>query len=500
MSKPIADYALIGDTRTTALIARDGSIDWLCWPRHDSPAMFLRLLDDARGGACTVELDEASGSSRSYLPGTNILETVLDTADGRAVLTDFMPVRAPASPPPKGPDGEAAGRLVRLLRCEAGRVSGRFVLRATPDYARGAPAPRAEPDGAVLFEGGGQRLRAAGSPGAISVEDGAAVLAFDLRPGECAVLVLGEGTPGAAAQDLEETRHYWEAWSARCTYRGPYHDAVLRSALLLKLLTYAPTGAIIAAPTLGLPEAVPGNRNFDYRYAWLRDASFTVTAFVGLGYVREAAEYLRFLRHADPTHGRSLRLMYAIDGPLPAEEELPHLSGWRGVGPVRIGNAAEEQDQNDIYGEFLLALHAFLEAVDYDPPEKADDRLPELLTNLAAQAIAARDEPDHGIWEPRTEKRQTFHTQALVWVALDRAARMGRRVEGVEEARIQEWERLAGEVRAEYLLHGWNAARGAFTQSYGSDELDAAVLRTVLFGAIDPRDPRLRATLEMVGR
>ncbi|WP_458095604.1 glycoside hydrolase family 15 protein [Roseomonas sp. WA12] len=505
MSKPIADYALIGDTCRSALIARDGSIEWMCWPRHDSPALFLRLLDEKKGGACGIAFDRLIGTSRRYLPGTNILETVFTTATGRAVLHDFMALRRPMEVPAEGPDGEAEGRLVRLLRCEEGRISGRFTVLATPDYGRAACQPVIRADGSVLFEAGAQPLRVDGIPGRPGIEGGAVTSAFELALGECAALLLGEdaGPAGGIAEAiarLEATRDYWEEWSGRCTYRGPYREAVLRSVLCLKLLTYAPTGAIIAAPTIGLPEAVPGNRNYDYRYAWLRDASFTVTSFVMLGYVREAAEYLRFLRAADPTHGKGLRLLYGIDGPVPEEEELPHLPGWRGVGPVRIGNGAAGQTQHDIYGEHLLALDAFLEAVDFDPPHKVNDHLPEALSNLAACAMAARDEPDHGIWEPRQPKRHMVHTKALIWVALDRAARLARRVGGVEEARITDWERAAGEVRAEYHEHGWNPARGAYTGAYGSDALDAAVLRTVLFEAFDAHDPRLHATFDTITR
>ncbi|MBP0491174.1 glycoside hydrolase family 15 protein [Pararoseomonas indoligenes] len=510
MSRPLADYALIGDTHSNALIARDGSIDWLCWPRHDSPALFLRLLDDEKGGACTVAFERLIGTVRRYLPGTNMLETVFTTATGRAVLTDFMPLSRPDRVAPEGPDGIAEGRVIRLLRCEEGGVSGRFLVRPTFDYARRLCAPSMQPDGTALFEAGEQRMLVVALPGGPAVEGEAVSAAFDLGMGERMALVLsggedGQTVPPVRLEEVEErlaaTRHYWDDWSARCTYRGGYREAVLRSVLLLKLLTYSPTGAIIAAPTLGLPEAVPGNRNFDYRYAWLRDASFTVTSFVMLGYVREAAEYLRFLRLADPSRGRALKLMYAIDGGPPAAEEvLDHLSGWRGVGPIRIGNGAADQQQHDIYGEHLMALETFLEAVDYDPPQKTNDHLPEGLVNLATRALAVRHAEDQGIWEPRTPGKQMFHTKALIWVALDRAARMARRVGRIEEGLIRDWERVAEEVRAEYHERGWNPARGAFTQFYGSDLLDAAVLRTVLFGAIDANDPRLASTYDAITR
>ncbi|WP_424140436.1 glycoside hydrolase family 15 protein [Roseomonas chloroacetimidivorans] len=321
MSKPIAGYALIGDSHTTALIARDGSVDWLCWPRHDSPALFLRLLDEEKGGTCAIAFDGLVGISRRYLPGTNSLETTFTTASGRAVLTDLMPVHPPATLQDNGPDGEAESRLIRLirmLRCEEGRVSGRFTVRPSFDYVRRPSTPVPGEDGTVLFEDGLKRLRVASLPRSLAINEGTVTAAFGLAAGERAHLVLTQGRDGGehrtvrpleghegAAERLDATRRYWEGWSSRCRYKGPYRAAVLRSVLCLKLLTYAPTGAIIAAPTIGLPEAVPGNRNYDYRYAWLRDASFTVTSFVGLGYVREAAEYLRFLRHADGSGGAS---------------------------------------------------------------------------------------------------------------------------------------------------------------------------------------------------
>lgn len=520
--KPIADYAVIGDTCTTALIARDGSLDWLCWPRHDGPAVFLALLDRERGGTCRLALDGLTGVTRRYLPGTNILETTFVTATGRAVLTDFMPLHPHEAVPEEGPDGHAQGRVVRRLACIAGRVSGHWFLRPTFDYARAPTDAVAASETQLRFHGGGDAIRAACAV-PLTLREGAAEGGFALTSGARADLVIAQGAKnhgakqhGAENEDdaagegltaevdasLAATRAYWEAWSDRCTYEGPYRESVLRSALTLKLLTHGPSGGIVAAATAGLPEAVPGNRNYDYRYVWMRDASFTVTAFVNLGYDREAAEFLRFLREADTSRGRDLHLMYALKGPVPQEETLDHLRGWRGVAPVRIGNAAADQDQYDIYGEFLVALHGYLEAVEYDPPVKVNDHLPEALGHLTGHILRARHAPDHGLWEMRTEKRQSLHTKAMLWVGLDRAVQIARadpKHRLADAATIATWERAAAEIRAEYHARGWNPSRGAYTMAYGSDDLDAAVLRAALFDAFDPHDPRVAATLERVG-
>ena len=504
---PISDYGLIGDTHSTALIDRDGSVDWLCWPRHDSPALFVRLLDHRKGGACSLELDRAGARSRRYLPDTNILETGFETAGGRATLLDLMPVHPPETLSDEGPDGETESRLIRILTCTHGEVAGRFVIRPTFDYAR-QTCVASETAGGVLFGAGDQRLRASASV-PMRIDGAAAGAAFRITAGERVLLVLTHGEDDRlppldgiddALHRLEQTRRYWEGWSRRCRYQGPYRDAVVRSALCMKLLTYSPSGAIVAAPTTSLPEAVPGNRNYDYRFTWLRDASFTVGAFARLGYTREAAEFLRFLRTVEPTHGHDLKLMYGIDGEIPGETTLDHLEGWRGVGPVRIGNAAAAQSQTDIYGEWISALHDFLAAVDFDPPQKTNDRLPEALANLVEEALALRGKPDHGIWELRSGTQVILHSQAMIWVALDRAAAIGRRIGSPDTATLDGWDRIAADLRAEYLEQGWNEHMQAYTMAYGSEVLDAAVLRLVVFGAIDPNDPRLASTLAAIER
>ena len=506
MYNPISDYGLIGDTRSTALVDRDGSIDWLCWPRHDSPSVFGRLLDDGKGGCCALRLDGVTGRSRRYLPGTNILEMRFETETGVAVLLDLMPVRTPDALPEEGPDVEAEGQLLRILCCEAGSVSGGFAVRPAFDYGRAEATAEAVRDG-VLFQAGNRALRATSSD-PMTIDGATSQTRFRLDGGMRSVLVLTHGgderSPlqevGDALRRLERTRDYWEQWSARCSYRGPYRDAVLRGALCLKLLTYSPTGGIVAAPTTSLPEAVPGNRNYDYRFAWMRDASFTVSSFARLGYTREAAEFLRFLRDAGASYGRDLRLMYGIDGDTPGQETLDGLEGWRGVGPVRIGNNAIDQVQSDIYGELLAALHDFLQAVEFDPPQKTNDHLPDTLVNLVEAALQQRGKPDQGLWEMPGASQVMLHSQAMIWVAVTCAAAIGRRIGHPAPSVLEEWERTGRELREEYLRRGWNEAAQAYTMAEGSTALDASVLRLVIFKAIDAHDPRLLKTLAAVER
>ena len=505
-SRPIADYALIGDTHTTALVASDGRIDWLCWPRHDSPALLTRLLDEQKGGCCAIELEGLSSAGRAYEDDTNILETRFEGPGDRAVLSDLMPVHPPETEADAGPDGEVQSRLLRLLTCTQGRVRGRWRLRVTPDYGRGRVSVQQAGAGCLEIAAQGLLLRVATS-GALTT-DGEKILAtFDLTAGQqafFAITYVGEAEIAPIRSmhdvhhDLERTRRYWTTWSKQIQYAGRYRACVVRSALVLKLLTYSPTGGIVAAPTTSLPEAIPGARNYDYRFSWVRDASFTVTAFCNLGLKREAAEYLRFLREADGTRGRDLNLLYGIAGPVPPETELLKLPGWNNVGPVRTGNAARTQKQHDIYGEFTVALHAYLTTVGDDVPDWIRQGLHELIANLAENALRFRGEKDNGIWELRLEPQHLQHTKALLWVALDRAAKMAETLGDFDPVTLDRWRTAARELRAEYEAESWNEGRGAYMQAYGSDVFDAAVLRTILFDALDPRDPRTISTLDAV--
>ncbi|MFC0407585.1 glycoside hydrolase family 15 protein [Roseomonas elaeocarpi] len=505
MDRDIDDYALIGDMRSAALIGRDAAIDWLCWPRFDSPALFLRLLDSHRGGSCTLEAEGLRPRERRYLPRTNILETTLSLPAGELTVTDLMPVRGrgDAGPEDIGPDSEAAGVLMRHFRCDRGRAD--FTLRVAPSFDWG----RAETSfhlhgthGAAAHHGDQALSVLASAP--LVVEGGACLARFSLRAGEEAWIVLAP-TPtlpslpeGGAMAWLAETRAYWEEWTGALRCGGEFHEMVERSALCLKLLCYAPSGGIVAAPTLGLPEGWRGGRNWDYRYTWVRDASFTVSAFLSLGHSHEAAELLRFL---DTVDGNSdgLRVLYGIERDVPPEQSLDHLRGWRGIRPVLIGNEAEEQLQLDIYGNVLIALDLFVQKLGAEGlGERMRAHLPRLITRLADKVMRCWHVPDRGIWEMRKPDLHHFHSKAMCWVTLDRAVKLAEQVGPAE--RIPDWCRVRDEIRAEYEERGWDAKRGAYTQAYGEPALDGSFPRLLLFGAVDPLSERSARTLAAIDR
>lgn len=496
--RPIADYALIGDMRGAALVAVDGAIDWLCLPRFDSAPLFFSLLDAGQGGGCSIApRDAVVRRSRRYLPATNILETTLSTREGTLVVTDCMPVQSLPDLGDTGPDCTAPGRVVRRITCTAGAVE--LTLRVAPrfDWARRDALPAV--DGRFAAYPDGEMQVACSHPLAADGRD--LLCRVTLQAGEELVLVMGQGAPLAQADldavppQLRQTEDYWRAWSSQCTYHGRHAGMVLRSALCLKLLTYAPSGAMIAAPTAGLPEAVGGERNWDYRYVWSRDASFSIAAFLNLGFRREAAEFLRFLHQADGQgSGEVLSVMYGVDGaPAQDEQTLGHLAGWRGSRPVLAGNAAGDQQQHEIYGELMVALDLYVAQYGREGlcPALNDD-LGECVRRLAGASIARWRTPDQGIWELRGAPRHLLHTKVLCWVALDRAVAIAPRIGIAADPR---WAIERDAIRADCLRHGWNADAGALTMEYGGTDLDMSTLRLALMEFLPAGDARMAATL-----
>ncbi|MBE0607844.1 MAG: glycoside hydrolase family 15 protein [Dehalococcoidia bacterium] len=499
--RPIGDYALIGDTHSAALVARDGSIDWLCWPQFDSPAVFGRLLDAARGGSFRVGPAGPAEVARSYAGDTNILVTTFTTGTGRLRLTDFMPV---GDRPSRDPNADIArhGRVLRLIEGLTGEVELQVSFRPAFDYARAPTETTTQSRGATARAGRESLILSC--PVTLSPDpEGGVSGTARVGAGERLWFVLtyapgGEPT-GPAAGDadadaaLAQTLEYWQAWSAACTYSGPYHDLVRRSALTLKLLTFSPTGALVASPTTSLPEEVGGARNWDYRYSWLRDASLTLSALQEVGYHREAAAFFGWLEGICLRSGHKMQIMYRIDGrPDLPEQTLNHLEGYRRSRPVRIGNAAAEQTQLDIYGEVLDAAWTHVEHLG---PPSAD--VWGVLWRLADQAAARWQEPGAGIWEVRGGPRHYLYSKLLCWVALDRAVWLAKH-KGLEDGRLARWRRTRGEIRRAILTQGYDREAGAFTQVLDEPALDASALVVPLVGFLPATDPRVRSTVERI--
>jgi GH15 family glucan-1,4-alpha-glucosidase len=491
---PIEDYGVVGDLHTVALCGRNGSVDWLCYPHFDSPSVFAAILDDARGGRFQIAPVPSEVTRRQmYLPDSNVLLTRFLTEDGVGEITDFMPVAE---------SGESAfrHRLIRSVQVVRGAMTFRVACRPRFDYARASHT--AEPaTGGVVFRSDGLVLELR-STAPLRIEEGDACAEITLRQGERHVFVLERlheserehvRDPVAEFQDAyTATLAYWRRWLAQSRYRGRWREMVNRSALVLKLLTYAPTGAIVAAPTASLPEGIGGVRNWDYRYTWLRDASFTVYALLRIGFESEAKAFMGWLeaRTRELEAGGALRVMYRIDGghELP-ELTLDHLEGYRGSRPVRIGNGAAGHLQLDIYGEVLDAVYLFnkfAEPIAYD-----------LWTNvrrLLGWLEQHWREPDESIWEVRGGRRQFVFSKMMCWVAFERAIRVANQ-RGLP-CDLDAWQQARDTIYEEVMTKGWNPRRGAFTQYYGADHLDAANLLMPLVKFTGPTDPRILATIE----
>jgi GH15 family glucan-1,4-alpha-glucosidase len=489
---PISEHGMVGDLQTVALVGTNGTIDWHCTPSFDSPSIFGSLLDAHNGGCFELAAAVPAKTRQFYLPDTNVLITRFSAPDGVAEIQDFMPVGAIPEP--------ERHRLIRRVLCIRGTMPLRARIAPRFDYGRNSHAVTETQTG-VVFAAPSMTLSLTAT---IPVQhDHRDVTAeFTLTEGQAAVFTLDEASGTAvprpcSGKEAEElgfaTIDFWRTWLSACQYRGRWREVVRRSALALKLLTYAPTGAIVAAPTASLPEQIGGERNWDYRYVWIRDAAFCVYALLRLGFTSEADAFMDFLQGVVASESAAagpMQVMYGIDGrtELP-EEELPHLAGHRGSRPVRIGNAAAQQLQLDIYGELMDSVYLY-------------DRWHQPISSDRWDVITARsnwlsdhwDQPDEGIWETRGGPKKFLYSQLMCWVALERAVRLALR-RGLP-ANLDRWQKARDAIYRRIMDRGWSPRLQAFAQYEGGDVLDASVLLMPLVKFIGPTDPKWLSTLD----
>jgi GH15 family glucan-1,4-alpha-glucosidase len=488
MSRPIEDYALIGDTRTAALVGKDGSIDWLCVPRFDSPACFAALLGDEGNGHWRIApIDATATVRRHYRDATLVLETEFTTDVGAVAVVDFMPQ----------PRNDGQVDVVRLVQGRRGAVDMCTELVLRFDY--GSVVPWVERRGYGLRAVAGPDAVRFESPVALENENFRSIGRFTVREGETWPFRLTwfpshrDGpVVGEWQAELERCEAWWHDWAERCTYEGPYRDAVLRSLIVLKALTYGPTGGIVAAVTTSLPERVGGARNWDYRYCWIRDSTLTLDALASSGFLAEARAWRDWLLRAAAGKPSQLQIMYSVTGERRLQEaELPWLPGYEGSRPVRIGNAAHGQVQLDVYGEIMDSFH--IDRVHGMPASDAAWQLQRVL--LEALETAWR-QPDEGIWEVRGPPRHFTHSKVMAWVAFDRA------VEAVEafgrEGPVEHWRQLRAAIHDDVCANGFDAALNTFVQHYGSTQVDAALLMIPLVGFLAADDPRMVGTVDRI--
>lgn len=496
--QPIENYGMIGNMFTTALVGLNGSIDWFCYPNHDSPSVFAALLDENIGGHFKITPQVADATHKQfYWPETNVLVTRFLSSDGVGEIVDFMPVKASLV---------ERGYHWLIRQVKGVRCSVKFYLECYPafNYAR-------EQHKTTITSGGAYFEAPSLSLGLVSdiplkQYDQGVVAEFTLEAGQTAVFVIREVEPQSgcglplhqdeALELFEDTVCYWRSWLKQCIYTGRWRETVERSALVLKLLTYEPTGAIIAAPTCGLPEEIGGERNWDYRYTWIRDAAFTLYGLLRIGFTEEAAKFMGWIetRCRELGPDGSLQIVYGIDGRHDLNEEvLTHLEGYKGSTPVRIGNGAYEQLQLDIYGELMDSVYLYNKygtAISYD--------LWSYLRRLLSWVCDNWQRKDEGIWETRGAKEHFVYSKLMCWVALDRGLRLADKRSFPADR--ERWLKVRDQVYEEILTKGWSQERRAFVQYYGSDRLDASNLIMPLIFFMSPNDPRMLKTLDSINR
>ena len=490
---PIEDYGLIGDCTSCALVGRNGSIDWLCWPRFDSPACLAALLGDAGNGRWLIAPnDAAAASTRSYHDGGLVLETVFRTAQGSVALIDFMPIN------------NAAPSIVRIVEGRGGKVDMQSELLLRFDYGNSVPwvtrLPEDEPEGGVVAVAG-PYLVCLRTSVPLKGERMATVGSFTVSEGERVSFVMSAAAshlPPPASFDvdaaLRKTEAFWQDWTGRCAYQGPNRDLVVRSLVTLKALTYAQTGGIVAAATTSLPEQLGGPRNWDYRFCWLRDASLTLISMMYGGYHEEAAQWRDWLHRSIAGSPGQVQIMYGIAGERTLLEwEVPWLAGYQGAAPVRVGNAASNQLQLDVYGEVVTALHLARQENLRDPSYGWS-----LQVSLVEHLAGIWQEPDEGMWEVRGGRRQFTVSKVFAWMAFDRT------IQDCEQFKldgpIDSWRQTRDAIHKMVCEQGFNAEKGCFTQYFGATGLDASLLLIPATGFLPADDPRMEATIAAVER
>src|SRR5215216_2235091 len=489
---PIEDHGIIGDLHTAALVGADGTIDWLCLPAFDSPSIFASILDDDKGGHFSLRPAEYAHSQQLYLPDTNVLLTRFVTPDGVAEVLDFMPIED---------NRESRHDLIRDIRVIRGKLPIDIDCRPAFDYARQDHTIEFVKSG-VIFRGAGMALNLAS---VVPLEEGprhSTVARFELKEGESASFALqqldeGEGPREApnrveCQELLQSTLNYWRRWISRSTYRGRWRDIVNRSALALKLMIYYPTGALVAAPTMALPQIMESAYNWDYRYTWLRDAAFAMFVLIRIGFRDEAHKFMGWLQERSHGSGGLLQPIYGIDGRTVIDmEELHHLSGYRGCSPVRVGNVIYDQLQLDLYGAVLDAAYLYNK---YAAPLDYEDW--QSLRSLLGWLSKNWHQPDAGMWEVRDSRENFVSSKVFSWVALDRGIRLAhqRGLPADEEVWIEQRDAIYKEV----MSKGWNTKKGSFVRHYGSEALDASLLLMPVVEFVGPTDPRWLATLDRV--
>ena len=497
-NRPIADYALISDCQSAALVSSEGSVDWLCFPRFDRPSVFARLLDQD-AGHWSIHPAGVLEAKRSYVERTMAIQTTFRTADGKATLVDVMAVGEGEREHKLGAHSPHA--LLRRLTCDEGSVEINIEYAPRPEYGLIFPFLTAV-DGGIHARGGADVLLLS-SPIAFEIDGSNANAHISLTQGQSVAFALHhkqswEEQPGVRNQEqittrIDDTIRGWQTWSEiHQGYEGPWRDLVHTSGLVLQALTYQPTGAIVAAATTSLPEEVGGERNWDYRYAWVRDSSLTLEALWVAACPDEATDFFSYMAGASATQlrrGSDLQIMFGVGGERDlSERTLPHLSGWRNSRPVRVGNGAWDQRQIDVYGELLNAAYRLS-----DQWKVLDPATREFLVEVADAAAVRWEETDQGLWEQRGEPQHFLYSKLMCWVALDRAIHLAARLEA--EDRIGMWTKTRDEIKDAILQRGWNDRAQAFTQTFGSEDLDAANLMMPIMGFITAKDPRMLSTI-----